>query len=910
MRLVRNLSIKQKFVLLTLLISGTGLVLAYCGFVAHEYMTFRKSLLGESATMADIVGYNSSAALTFQDADEAARTLGGLKSEARVTMACLYRMDGSMLTNYVKAITQPPAPPAREPGAWFTDSFLHVYRAVSFGGERIGTIYLRADLSSLQERVRSYGIMALGMIVAIFGISWWLATMFQSVLSKPVFHLVATAKEIAAKDNYGLRAQKHGNDELGLLVDEFNRMLEQIQTRDAELKRGAAELEKRVDERTAELRKEREFIGNVFDVVPAIIFVKDVEGRFVLVNRALGELYGLRAETMVGKKHCELSDVKSEDEAYRRDDEEVLRTGRDKFIPEETFTNSKGEVRWVQTVKRMLRTPDGKKQVLGVALDITARKKAEMEMLRAKEAAEAANRSKSEFLANMSHEIRTPMNGIIGMANLLLDTKLDSEQREFTQTIATSSEALLTILSDILDISKIEAGKLRFEHIPFNVRDVVESTVDLLAARAHEKNLQISCFVRKEVMEGVEGDPTRLRQVLLNLIGNAIKFTDTGSVQMNVARVSESDGVQLLRFEIVDTGIGIPLGVQARLFQAFTQADGSTTRKYGGTGLGLYISKQLIEMMRGEIGVSSAPGMGSRFWFTVELPLSKAGGRAAPQFRGKRALIVTEHPMQQKVLEHYLGEIGIQCSFVTDALKAITELRVDQSYDLAIVDTNIEGMDGNMVARAVRAEPSFARTKVMMITSLSSETVEELNRFGSIPCLTKPIKKGALWTAVSKLLEAEAPIEKRVDQAREEKTGQLAARILIAEDNVVNQKLAVRMLSKLGHTADVVPDGVKAINAINQKRYDLVLMDCQMPEMDGYEATRLLRKSGKGIRIVAMTANAMQGDREKCLEAGMNEYVSKPIRLEELEAVILRQLRTVVDGQGDSMEERAKIANE
>lgn len=893
MNLVRNLSIKQKFVLLTLLISGTGLVVAYLGFVVHEYVTFRKSLLAETSTMADIVGYNSSAALEFENAEEGARTLGGLKSEGRVTMACLYRMDGSLLTNYVKAVQQPGPPAAKEPGARFTDSFLHIYRAVNFGGEQIGTIYLRADLSLLKERVRNYGMLALAMIVAILLLSWWLATIFQAVLSKPVFHLVATAKEIAAKDDYGLRADKHGNDELGLLVDEFNRMVEQIQARDAELKRGAAELEKRVDERTADLKKQREFVRNVFDVVPAMIFVKDVDGRFLLVNRAMAEMHGVRTEELVGKKNSELRGESEEDAAFRRDDEEVLRTGLDKFIPEERFTNANGEVRWMQTIKRMLRTPDGKKQILGVAIDITARKKAELELVRAKEAAESANRSKSEFLANMSHEVRTPMNGIIGMANLLLDTKLDREQRDFTQTIATSSEALLTILSDILDISKIEAGKLTFEKIPFNLRDTVESTADLLAARAHEKGLQMSCFIRREVMSGVEGDPTRLRQVLLNLIGNAIKFTESGSVHVNVAKVNDRANVQLLRFEIIDTGIGITPEAQAKLFQAFTQADGSTTRRYGGTGLGLYISKQLIEMMNGELGVSSSPGVGSRFWFTIELPISDAVVKEEPSWTGKRALIVTEHSTQQKVLEHYLTQIGIQCSFVSDALTAISELRVDRGYDLAIVDTNIEGMDGNMVARAVRAEPSFSKTRVMMITSLSRDAVEELNRFGSIPCLTKPIKRDALWSSVAKLFGEIAPEVKVLPTAgRVPVHGSISVHILVAEDNIVNQRLAVRILEKLGHKADVVPNGVQAIDALSQKTYDLVLMDCQMPEMDGYEATRVLRKNGKRIPIVAMTANAMQGDREKCLEAGMDDYVSKPIRIEELEAAILRQVQS------------------
>jgi two-component system sensor histidine kinase/response regulator len=892
---VRNLSIRHKFVLLTLLISGIGLALAYGGFMAHQYVTFRNDLLGETSTMADIVGYNSSAALTFQNRDEAARTLGSLKTKPEIGMACLYGADGLLFTNYSRTIAQPPPPGVQEPGASFTHSYLHVYRPVNFDGEQIGLIYVRANLESLHARARTYAATALVLMVCILGLSWWLARIFQSVLSGPVFHLVATAKEIAAKDNYALRARKHGNDELGLLVDEFNRMVEQIQARDGELKRSAAELERRVDERTADLRKEREFVQNVFDVVPAIIFVKDPDGRFVLVNRAMAGLYGLRPEQMLGKRHSEILKTSSEGESYRRDDEEVLRSGVDKFIPEEPFTNRDGEVLWMQTIKRMLRTPDGKKQVLGVALDITARKKASLEMQRAKEAAEAANRSKSEFLANMSHEVRTPMNGIIGMANLLLDTKLDVEQREFSQTIATSSEALLKILSDILDISKVEAGKMEFEQIPFNLRDIVESTADLLAARAHEKGLQVSCFIRGDVECSVIGDPTRLRQVLLNLTGNAIKFTESGSVHVNVSKVSKRENRQLLTVEVIDTGIGIEPEAQKKLFQAFSQADGSTTRKYGGTGLGLYISKQLIEMMDGQLGVTSAPGLGSRFWFTIELPVSDGPTVEPPRYPGKRVMIVTEHKTQQKVLANYLGELGIESSFVADAVRAIAELRLDHSYDLVIIDTNVEGMDGNMVARAVRAEPSSPRTRVMMITSLSSETVDELNRSGSVPCLTKPIKRGALWKTLSKLLgnEASKPLAPAPPQDPKKDAKTSTARILVADDNVVNQRLAVRMLKKLGYEGEVVTDGAQALRAVSEREYDLVLMDCQMPEMDGYEATRLMRKAGKPIRIVAMTANAMQGDREKCLEAGMDDYVSKPIRLEELQAAIERQLNAL-----------------
>lgn len=908
-RWLRNLSIRHKFVLLVLLLSGFGLLLAGAAFVAHENIMFRRELLAQSTTLADIVGYQCSAALTFEDKGEAEKVLKSLELDPEVTMACVYGKGGLLMAQHAKTrLAQPAAPAAAVTGSGDT-RFLHVWRPISYDGEAIGQVYIRADLSPLEQRLQVYATIGAVLLLVILLITWWLATLFQGVLSAPLLSLVHTAKKVAANRDYTLRANKFGDDELGLLVTEFNEMLEQIQSRDRELEHGRAELEKRVEKRTADLkeqiverertqnalRKQNEFVHNVLDVVPSIIFVKDTEGRFLLVNRATAELYDLRPEEMIGRTHRDFAMNPNETDAFKRDDEEVLRTGHDKFIPEEPFTNVEGEVRWMQTVKRQLCTASGEKQLLGVATDITIRKQAEAEMRQAMEAAEAANRSKSEFLANMSHEIRTPMNGIIGMANLLLDTKIDGEQRDFARTIATSSEALLTILSDILDISKIEAGKLRFEKIPFNLLDAVESTADLMASRAHEKGLQLSCFVREDVVCGVEGDPTRLRQVLLNLMGNAIKFTEKGEVHVNISRLALKEGAQTLRFEIVDTGIGIARDMQDRLFLAFTQADGSTTRKYGGTGLGLYISKQLIEMMNGELGVTSAPGIGSTFWFTLTLPVSGAREPLKPKFPGCSALIVTEEPAHQKVLSHYLRELGIWSGVVTDPLKAIEELRDncsrDNGYSIVIIDTHLCGMDGNTLARTIRGETEFADLPLLMVTSLSTDTVEELNKYGSIPCLTKPLKRDALHQMITRLLtrknfepEAAEPARPKVLCERS------AARILIAEDNIVNQRLAVRILQKLGYSADVVPDGVKAISALTEKSYDLILMDCQMPEMDGYEATRVIRKGNSDVKIVAMTANAMQGDREKCLESGMDDYVSKPIKVEELAATLKRQL--------------------
>jgi PAS domain S-box-containing protein len=892
----RDVSIRLKLQVIVMAACAVALLVAAIVFTLYDRSTFLQEKTQDLTASARMVGSNSTAALSFGDVQTATEVLSALQAKPGVINACIYNKDGRVFATYSRDLMHAEfsPPPMQFDTAAIDTNKMYIFQPIKLAGESIGTILLVADLADLHERLKRFLEIDFLVLLVSLAVASLLSLRLQGVISDPIRELAATASSVSTQENYSVRATKRGNDEIGLLFDQFNGMLDRLQQRDVAIQMANDHLEKSVAERTS-------YLDALIQNSPLGILVLDSRQNIQLCNSAFGKLFEYTREELIGKPIAGLSaGVEALLESHRLAVNEtpinrVARVQRKdlSFVDLELhvvglFVN--GELRGS----------------LGLYQDISVRQRAEAEMRRAKEVAEEASRAKSEFLANMSHEIRTPLNGVIGMTDLALTTELTREQKEYLDTAKMSADLLLIVINDILDFSKIEAGKVDLDWADFDVRDDLEGVLRTLALRADEKGLELLCDIAPEIPEILRGDFGRLNQVINNLVGNGIKFTQNGEVALKVQLERKDGNDFILRFTVADTGIGIPLEKQKMIFDPFTQADSSTTRRYGGTGLGLTISARLVRMMGGTIWVQSEVGNGTQFHFTVRMR-SQAGAVSLrtitpPELlHNVRVLVVDDNRTNRQILQEMLKRWEMDVTSVEAGDAALTQLSNAQiegkPYTLILTDMHMPKMDGFELVERIRRRPERSAPTIMMLTSAGHQGDAERCRELKISAyLLKPIRQSELREAIAMAMGAREQTGATpfvatysVPEAHDPAT---ALRVLVAEDNRVNQRLVVRMLEKRGHRVVVAGNGREALDALERDTFDLILMDVQMPEMDGIEVVAEIRRKELGTSrrqsVIALTAHAMKGDRERCLASGMDDYLSKPIRPQELDEVLER----------------------
>jgi PAS domain S-box-containing protein len=930
-RPIVELSLRHRLLLLTLFVGGIGDLVACTGFLAYDRHVARELKERELRSTASLIGTSMTAPLAFDDASSGEKLLGALRTRKSIRAGVVYNANGSVLATYVRSDVNPKSVLSNktpEDVVW-RKTFLSLCSPIYLDQRRVGTIYLEADLVDLQQRMQEFAKLNALIGGASLLVVYFLTVVLQKSITGPIGELAGVARSIAAKNNYSLRAPPLAGKELRQLSADFNHMLEEIEHRDAELKEARSALELHVEARTRDLEEEiyerrraeaaiterEELFRTLSAAAPIGIFRTDADGRIIYTNQRWTEMTGLSAEMAQGRGWH--TAVHPDDRAAA----EALWKGGIAFGMELKdqcrFLTPEGHTIWVKWQTRALYDAEGMlKGYVGVVEDITQQRAAEQRLKEAKAAAEEANKAKSDFLANVSHEIRTPMNGILGMTELAMDTQLTCEQREYLGMVKSSAESLLDIINDILDFSKIEAGRLELEHIPFSLQNCIEDSLRPLAMRAQQKGLELNWSLEGEIPERLEGDPTRLRQILTNLAGNAIKFTREGEVKVCAERAAASDGSLEMLFTVSDTGIGIPKDKHQKIFESFSQGDASTTREFGGTGLGLSISARLVKLMHGDIWLESTPGRGSTFFFTAKLAIVDGEENVPsphPDAEAKtNVLVADDSEVNRQLLKRLLSQWGMRPVLAADGYEAVAlfEQRFARpdAFRIVLLDQNMPGMDGYEVAERIRRSSSREETSLFILSSSARPGDEQrVAGLGITQRVMKPLCSVTLREAIFRALRdsaAPAPPSNIVALAPMARK----LRLLLVEDNLVNQKLAIHLLEKMGHAVILATNGQEGFRLTNEQQFDLILMDIQMPIMGGMEATRLIREreaaTGQHVPIMAMTAHAMSGDAGRFLAAGMDGYISKPIRIDLLRSEIERLTNGQPNDRSDQMKKQ------